>query len=56
MCPLAQLVLSFRLRCHQYAEDTQLQLLMSGHPDDIPENLTKGGWRLLISIEESAEV
>ena len=32
MRPLAQLVQSFRLGCHQYADDTQLFLLMGGHP------------------------
>lgn len=46
--PLAQLVCNFGLGCHQDT-DIQLYLLLSGHQDIIPENLTEGlaamvGW------------
>ena len=40
MRPLAQLVRSFGLGCHQYADDTQLFLLMGGHPSTPPDCLT----------------
>ena len=39
MRPLAQLVRSFGLGCHQYADDTQLFLLMDGHPTAPPDCL-----------------
>ena len=39
MHSLAQLVWSFGLGCHQYADDTQLFLLMDGHPSTPPDCL-----------------
>lgn len=36
---LAQLVQNFRVRCYQYAVDTQMYLLMDSHPDTTPQNL-----------------
>uniref|UniRef100_A0A670IWM0 Reverse transcriptase domain-containing protein n=1 Tax=Podarcis muralis TaxID=64176 RepID=A0A670IWM0_PODMU len=49
MRPLAQIVQSFGLGCHQYADDTQLYLLMDGHTDSAPNTLTRcleavAGW------------
>ena len=41
MRPLAQLVWSYGLGCHQYADDTQLYLLMDGRPDSPPDNLAR---------------
>ena len=41
MRPLAQLVRGFSLGCHQYADDTQLYLLMDNWPDTSPTALTK---------------
>lgn len=42
VCPLAQLVWNFRLECHQYADNFQLYLLISGCPDTIPQNQAEG--------------
>ena len=39
MRPLTQLIQSFRLGCHQYADDTQVFLLMDGHPSTLLECL-----------------
>ena len=41
MHPLAQLVRGFGLGCHQYADDTQLYLLMDDQPNTPPTALTK---------------
>uniref|UniRef100_A0A803TEE6 Reverse transcriptase domain-containing protein n=1 Tax=Anolis carolinensis TaxID=28377 RepID=A0A803TEE6_ANOCA len=38
MRPLARLVRSFGLECHQYADDTQLILRMEGQPDSVPDS------------------
>uniref|UniRef100_R4GDH7 Reverse transcriptase domain-containing protein n=1 Tax=Anolis carolinensis TaxID=28377 RepID=R4GDH7_ANOCA len=38
MRPLARLVRSFGLECHQYADDTQLILRMEGRPDSVPDS------------------
>ena len=39
--PLAQLIWSFRLGCHPYADDTQLFLLMDGHLLTPPDCLAR---------------
>ena len=39
MRSLAQLIQSFKLGCHQYADNTQLFLLMDSHPSTLPECL-----------------
>ncbi|XP_053224999.1 uncharacterized protein LOC128403884 [Podarcis raffonei] len=49
MRPLAQIIRSLGLGCHQYADDTQLYLLMGGHTDSAPNTLTRcleavAGW------------
>ncbi|CAI5776265.1 Hypothetical predicted protein [Podarcis lilfordi] len=49
MRPLTQLVQNFGLGCHQYADDTQLYLLMDDHPDSAPDTLFRcleamAGW------------
>ena len=41
MRPLAQLVQSFGLGCHQYTDDTQLYLLMDNRQNTPPTALTK---------------
>uniref|UniRef100_A0A803TXA2 Reverse transcriptase domain-containing protein n=1 Tax=Anolis carolinensis TaxID=28377 RepID=A0A803TXA2_ANOCA len=38
MRPLARLVRSFGLECHQYADDTQLILRMEGRSDSVPDS------------------
>lgn len=47
-CPLNQLVWSFELKCHQYADDTKLYLLMGNRLNTVSTNLAEGlvavGW------------
>lgn len=42
---LAQLILRFGLRCHQYSSDTQVYLLRDSWLDSIPDILARL-WRL----------
>lgn len=49
MCPLTQIIQRHRLDCHQYADETQLHLLLDSQPGFSPEDLNGGiqaiiGW------------
>lgn len=52
MCPFAQLVQSLGLVCYQYANGTQLYLLLGGYLDTVLANLAGGVEAIVVWLKK----